>query len=443
MNPLDEVFNTKSIAVVGASQNPEKTGHIILKNIKEGGFSGKIYPINPKGEEILGIKCYPSLAEVVGRVDVAVIVVPAKFVPGVMEEAGKKKVKGAVVISGGFSEIGNEKLQQEVVRIAAAYGVRVIGPNCQGFNYTPNRLCASWPLVKKQGPIAVISQSGTVGATVEMWAEEDEIGISSFVALGNKCDVSEIDLIEFFSEDPNTKVISLYIEGVSDGRRFMDTVTRARRKKPVVVLKPGKTQKGMRAVQSHTHSIAGKDEIFDAVCKQTGIVRAKDITGLYDYSKALGFLKKPAGNRLLVITSSGGCGIIATDTAEEGGIDVIDLSDGLKKNLAAALPSQCVVANPLDLTGDTPAERYRESVEIALADGNIDAFLLIFGDPIPGAFEVVKHLKDRTDKPIVVSYLGGGDIEREEVKRLHRGGIPVFQTPERAVRAFDILLSSL
>ncbi|MBN2322247.1 MAG: CoA-binding protein [Spirochaetes bacterium] len=443
MNPLDAVFNAKSVAVVGASQNPEKTGHIILRNIIDGGFGGEIYPINPKGEEILGARCYSTLSEVDGEIDVVVIVVPAKFVPGVMEEAGKKRVKGAVVISGGFSEIGNEELQEEVVRIAAEHGVRVIGPNCQGFNYTPNHLCASWPLVRKQGPIAVISQSGTVGATLEMWAEDDEIGISSFVALGNKCDVSETDLIEFFAEDPNTKVISLYIEGVKDGRVFMDTVTRARRKKPIVVLKPGKTHKGMRAVQSHTHSIAGKDEIFDAVCKQTGIVRANDITELYDYSKALGFLKKPAGNRLLIVTSSGGCGIIATDTAEEGGIDIVGLSDGLKKSLTEALPSQCVVQNPLDLTGDTPAERYKESVEIALAEGKIDAFLLIFGDPIPGACEVVKDLKSRTKKPIVVSYLGGGEIEREEGKRLHQNGTPVFQTPERAVRALCVLLSSL
>jgi acetyl coenzyme A synthetase (ADP forming)-like protein len=443
MNSLESFFNAKSIAVVGASTSPEKTGHIILKNIIDGGFCGEIYPINPKGDEILGLQCHPSLTSVRGAIDVVVIVVPAKFVPDVMKEAGKKKVKGAVVISGGFSEIGNEELQQEILQIAKSYGIRVIGPNCQGYNYTPNRLCASWPLVQQQGPIAVISQSGTVGATIEMWAEEESIGISSFVALGNKGDVSEIDLIDFFKEDPNTKVISLYIEGVKDGKRFMETVKAAKQKKPIVVLKPGKTQKGMKAVQSHTHSIAGKDEVFDAVCRQTGMVRARDITELYDYSKALGFLHKPHGNRLLIITSSGGCGIIATDMAEEGGIDIVGLSEGLKEKLGAALPPQCVISNPLDLTGDTPAGRYRESVEIAASDDSIDTFLLIFGDPIPGAYEVVKELRESTNKEIIVSYLGGGAVEKEEVQKLHLHGIPVFPTPERAVGALKVLKSSL
>jgi acetyl coenzyme A synthetase (ADP forming)-like protein len=442
MNSISSIFKAKSVAVVGASTNPEKTGHIILKNIIDGGFRGKIYPINPKGEKILGLSCHPSLTAVRGPIDVVVIVVPAKFVPDVMDDAGKKRVKGAVVISGGFSEIGNEELQEEVLQIAQSHGIRVIGPNCQGFNYTPNRLCASWPLVKRGGPIAVISQSGTIGATLEMWAEEESIGISSFVAMGNKADVSEIDLIDFFKEDPDTKVISLYIEGVKNGKQFMETVRAAKQKKPIVVLKPGKTQKGMKAVQSHTHSIAGKDEIFDAVCRQLGVVRARDITELYDYSKALGFLHRPAGNRLLVITSSGGCGIIATDVAEEGGIDIVGVDNELKQKLTAALPAQCVVSNPLDLTGDTPARRYRESVDIAAPYDYIDAFLLIFGDPIPGAFEVVKEIQESTDKQIVVSYLGGGGVETDEVRKLHRHGVPVFPTPERAVGALKVLLSS-
>ncbi|MBN1837609.1 MAG: CoA-binding protein [Spirochaetales bacterium] len=440
MKPLESVFNARSVAVVGASANPEKTGHVILKNIIDGGFAGRIYPVNPGAEEILGLPCHPSLEAIEGPVDLAVIVVPAKFVPDVMLEAGRKKVPGAVVISGGFGETGNQELETRVLEAARQYGIRVIGPNCQGFNYTPNRLCASWPLVTRGGPIAVISQSGTVGAAIEMWAQAAEIGISGFVALGNKADVNEIDLIDLFGEDPNTRVISLYIEGVRDGRRFMESVRSARQRKPIVVLKPGTTGKGARAVQSHTRSIAGRDEIFEAVSRQLGMTRARSITELFDYSLALGFLNKPKGNRTLIVTSSGGSGILATDAAEQSGIEVVDLPSGLAAELKEALPPQCVVANPLDLTGDATADRYRTATEIALRDDSIDSVLLIFGDPIPGACEVVNELKAKSDKQIIVAYLGGGEIEEQEKLKLHRSGTPVFPTPERAVAALKVLI---
>ncbi len=439
MNSLHSLFKAGSVAVVGASTNPEKTGHIILKNIVDGGFSGHLYPINPKAESILDLTCYPDLSAVPTEVDVVVIVIPAKFVPGVMEEAGEKGVKGAVIISGGFSEIGNKDLQEEVVEIARRHGIRVIGPNCQGFNYTPNKLCASWPLVRAAGPIAVISQSGTIGAAIAMLAEDEGIGITGFVALGNRCDVNETDLIDFFCDDPNTKVITLYIEGVKDGPLFMKTIREKAGTKPIVILKPGKTEKGRRAIGSHTNSIAGKDEIFGAVCRQLEITRANDIPELYDYSKALGFLKRPEGNRLLVVTSSGGCGIMATDVAEQGGLSMVALSDQLKLRLTEALPPNCVISNPLDLTGDAPAGRFRDAVEIAAADAGIDCFLLIFGDPIAGACEVVQGLKKKTGKEIMVTYIGGGDIEKEEVLKMHQVGIPVFPTPERAVKALIVL----
>ena len=438
MSSLQSLFNARSVAVVGASENPAKFGNIILKNIIDGGYRGDIYPINPRSDAILGLTCYKSLSAVPDEIDVAVIVVPAKIVPAVMAEAGEKNVKGAVIISGGFREIGNDELESEVIEIAEKHRIRVIGPNCQGFNYTPNKLCASWPLIKTSGPIAVISQSGTIGAAMEMWAESENLGISGFVALGNKSDVSEIDLIDFFAADPGTKVISLYIEGVKDGSAFMKTVRNAVGTKPIVILKPGRTEKGRRAAESHTSSIAGKDEIFDAVCRQLGIIRANDITELYDFSKALSFLKKPDGNNMLVITSSGGCGILATDTAEENGINIVDLSDAVKKELKEILPEPCVISNPLDLTGDAPAERFKETVKVAAKDDNIDFFLLIFGDPIPGAFEVVKELRQEYSKEIVVCCLGGGEIEKEEVQKMNKHGITVFPTPERAVNAVKV-----
>jgi acetyl coenzyme A synthetase (ADP forming)-like protein len=438
---IESFFDARSVAVVGASTNPDKTGHIILKNIIEGGFEGSIYPVNPNAGEILGLPAHASLTAIDDPIDIIVIVVPSKFVPDVMEEAGKKGVSGAVVISGGFGETGNDELEKRTVDIAAQYGIRIIGPNCQGFNYTPNRLCASWPLVTKSGPIAIISQSGTVGAAIEMWAEEAEIGISAFVALGNKADVNETDLIDLFKEDPNTKVIALYIEGVREGKRFMASIRAAREKKPIVVLKPGTTQKGARAVQSHTRSIAGRDEIFEAVCRQLGIVRAKSITELFDYSLALSFLRQPKGNNVLIVTSSGGSGIIATDAAEQNGIEVMDLPSPLAAELKDALPPQCVVANPLDLTGDATAERYRVAANIAVRYESIDSIILIFGDPIKGACEVVNEIKEKTEKQIIVAYLGGGQIEEQEKLKLHRTGTPVFPTPDRAVAALKVLQS--
>jgi acyl-CoA synthetase (NDP forming) len=442
MGTLDAIFNAQSVAVVGASASTDKTGHIILKNILDGGFAGSVYPVNPKAETILGLKCYPSLSAIPGELDLVVVVVPAKFVPGLIDEGGRKGIKGAVVISGGFGEIGNGELEKELSAAATRHGVRVFGPNCQGFNYTPNRLCASWPLVKSGGPIAVISQSGTVGAAMEMWAEQEQIGVSGFVALGNKCDVSEIDLVEFFAGDPNTRSIALYIEGIRDGQGFMKLMRSVGGRKPVVVLKPGKTEKGKKAVASHTHSIAGSDEVFQGVCRQLRITRASDITEFYDFSKALAYLKRPKGRTMLVVTSSGGSGILATDTAEQCGIDVAALDDRTKEELRKVLPGTCVIGNPLDLTGDTDAKRYRTAVETAARTSGADFFFLIFGDPIPGAAEIVQELRASIPQEIVVCYLGGGETETTEVRKMHRSGIPVFPTPERGVRAVGALLAS-
>ncbi len=440
MNAVKAMLNARSVAVVGASANVEKTGYTVLKNIIDGGYTGKIYPINPKAESILNIKCYSSIEAIPENIDLVVVIVPAPAVPDVMRQAGEKGARGAVIISGGFRETGNVELEAEVMGIAEQYGIAVIGPNCQGFNYTPNKLCASWPLITAKGPMAVISQSGTIGAAMEMWAAEEGIGISAFVALGNKSGVGEIELLEYFGDDPDTNVIALNVEGVKDGKRFMEVAKAVSRKKPVIVLKPGRTVKGRQAAESHTKSIAGSDAVFDAVCKQVGIIRAEGITELYDDTKALGFLKKPAGNRMLVITSSGGSGILATDVAEGCNIDVVPLSPETKTALKEILPSQCVVSNPLDLTGDATADRYEKALSVAALDEGLDFFLVIFGDPIPGAFEVVENLKKITDKPVIVAYLGGGDVEKEEVAKMHLAGTPAYATPERAVRSIGALL---
>ncbi len=442
MGTLHDVFNARSVAVVGASASPDKTGHTILRNIIDGGYAGSIYPVNPKAETILGLKCYPTLTAIPGSLDLVVIVVPAKFVPDLIDEGGRKGVKAAVVISGGFGEIGNVDLENQLKAAAARHGVRVIGPNCQGFNYTPNKLCATWPLVKSGGSIAVISQSGTVAAAMAMWAAQEDLGVSGVVALGNKCDVSELDLVEYFADDPNTRSIALYIEGIRDGQAFMKLMRSVGGRKPVVILKPGRTEKGKKAVASHTHSIAGSDEVFQGVCRQLRLARASDVTELYDFTKAFGSLQRPGGPKMLVVTSSGGSGILATDTAEQCGIDVAALDDRTKEELKKVLPGNCVIGNPLDLTGDADAARYRTAVETAARTSGADFFFLIFGDPIPGAAEIVQGLRATIPQEIVVCYLGGGETEAIEVRKMHRGGIPVFPTPERGVKAVGALLAS-
>lgn len=435
------MFKAKSVAIVGASTNPEKTGHIIMKNIIEGGYKGQIYPINPNSSKILGLQCYPSLLEVpVEEIDLVIIVVPARFVSGILEEAAQKRVSAAVIISGGFREAGNDELEASVVETARKYGIRFIGPNCQGITYTPNNLCAAWPLMKSKGNMAIISQSGTVGAAFAGWAEEDNLGLSSFVSLGNKSDIDEIELIRYFSLDNWTKVIGIYLEGVKDGQTFMEISRKVVSKKPIVVVRPGRTEKGSKAAQSHTKSIAGDYKIFDAACKQVGVIKADTVYELYDFSKIFSLSKIPQGNNCLIITSSGGSGILATDVAEKNNVNIVALKEETKDSLARILPSHCIIGNPLDLTGDTNAERYYEVVKKLKDVEYIDIVLLIFGDPIPNAADFVKRMKDEVSQEIVACYIGGGDIQAKEVVNLHQAGIPTFPTPERAMRAISALV---
>lgn len=427
---LAPLFRPRNVAVIGASSNPEKMGFQIFRNMMEAGFSGEILPVNPKGETILGIPSVRSAADLPEGMDLAVVIIPARHVPGTILDLGARKVRAAIVITGGFAESGDEgaALQEEMTRNASRCGIRLVGPNCQGINYPYHGLCASWPLITRRGEIAMVSQSGTVGAALADWASEERIGFSAFVSMGNRADVDESDLIGFFADDPNTKVVSLYIEGVKDAGKFLAAVQRC--EKPVVIFKAGWTERGRKAAESHTRSLAGKDEIYDAVFRQYGVYRASTLEELYDYSKALAYLPAPGGPRMLIVTSSGGSAIIATDVAEEEGFRVTPLPPGLAARLREILPAHCIVGNPLDLTGDTDAARYAKVLEAS--EGEYDVVMTIFGDPIPGASGVIRP--GRCD---LVAYLGGADVEREERVKLHERKIAVFPTPERAVKALS------
>ncbi len=429
-SPLDPLFRPRSIAVIGASSNPEKMGHQIFRNLIEAGFGGEILPVNPKGETILGIPSVRSTADLPDGMDLAVVIIPARLVPGTILDLGARKVRSAIVITGGFAEAGEAgaALQEEMVNNASRTGIRLVGPNCQGINYPYHGLCASWPLITRRGDIALVSQSGTVGAALADWASEERLGFSAFVSMGNRADVDESDLIGFFADDPNTKVVALYIEGVKDASKFLSAVKRC--EKPIVIFKAGRTERGRMAAESHTRSLAGRDEIYDAVFRQHGVYRAATLEELYDYAKVLAYLPAPAGPRMLIVTSSGGSAIIATDVAEEEGFRVAPLPETLSGSLREILPAHCIVGNPLDLTGDTDAARYGKVLE---ASGDqYDVVMTIFGDPIPGASEVVRP--GRCD---LVAYLGGADVEREERLKMHEKRIAVFPTPERAVKALS------
>lgn len=421
--------------MIGASREPGKLGHEILRNIVEAGFRGKLYPINPKADEILGLKCHPSIKDVPENVDLAVVTVPARFVPGVISDCGEKGVGAAIVISGGFKETGGAgmELERQLVEVAQGAGIRVVGPNCQGVNSAYAGLCASWPLIRAKGPISVISQSGTILAALGCWAEDEGIGVSKLVALGNKSDVDETELLEYLTDDATTKVIALYIEGVRDGRKFMEVARTAVGKKPVAVLKGGRTAKGAEAVLSHTRSLTGTDAVFDAAFKQAGIIRAAGVEELYDLCKGFALLPPPDGKNIVIITSSGGCGILATDACEEAGLNVVELPAWVKDALKEKLPPECILRNPLDLTGSATSQMYDEALAALGAAEGVHSILVIVGDPMPGIAEVItKHFKQ--GKTLVPVMLGGGEIEAVERAKLRSNGIPVYQSQTRAAR---------
>jgi len=436
---IKAIFEPDSIAIVGASRDPEKVGYLILKNLVESGFKGKLYPVNPKVQEILDLRTYSSVEEISEPVDLVVVVVPAAIVPEVLRQCGRKKVKSAVVISGGFRESGKEgeELEKTLTQIVKETGIRLVGPNCIGVD-NPHVGMSMWVGVKKKGPIGIVTQSGLVGTALECWAEKEGIGISKCISLGNKIDVDEVDLLRYLADDADTKVIAVYVEGVGDGRRFMEVASEVSRKKPILALKGGRTKLGIRAASSHTRSLSGRSEIYEAAFRKSGILSVNSLEELYDFSKALSFLPLPKGRGALIVTSSGGAGILASDLADKLGLELPSISESAEKRLRQLLPSHCVFSNPFDVT-TTTSEAFQLVMEENLNDDNISAFMPIFADPLPRAAEAVKKIVEKTDKPVVVCYVGGAEVEEAEKAKMHSMGIPVFSSPERAAAALHAL----
>ncbi|MEM1606602.1 MAG: acetate--CoA ligase [Candidatus Bathyarchaeia archaeon] len=435
---LNAFFNPRSIAVIGASRDPSKVGHRVFRNIVEAGFKGALYPVNPNADEILGFKCYRSIREVPGEVDLAVIVVPAKTVPSVIEECGLKGVKGVTVISAGFSETGREgaQLEREVVNICRKYGMRMQGPNCLGIISVQSRVNASFaPSMPLPGNIAFVSQSGALGSAILNWAIRNEIGFTKFISLGNEADLNEADFIEALGEDEDTKVIGLYIEGVKEGERFIEVARRVTRKKPIIAIKAGTTSAGIKAVSSHTGSLAGSETAFSAAFKKAGIIRVNTLEDLFNLVIAFSLQPIPRGRKVLIVTNGGGPGILAADACEKMGLDLPLLEREIIEGLQRHMPPHASLGNPLDVLGDAGESRYRLALEAGLKSENIDGIIVILTPqavtPCEEIAEAVVETGKTSSKPIIASFMGLEDSSTA-IKALKKGRIPNYAFPESA-----------
>jgi len=431
---MDFFFYPSSVAVFGSFKKGA-IAYEILKNIVEGGFKGEIIPVNPKGGEVeVAGKKLKISKKLEKDVDVAIIAIPAKLVPSLIEEIGNK-IKGAVVISAGFSEIGNAELERELVEKAREKGVRIIGPNCAGIFGVHAEFFGSFEVRVKKGGLALISQSGAFGGAALAMGNEEGIGFSAFVSYGNAADLTESDFLRYFADDENTKVIALYIEGVKDGKKFVEALKYATSKKPVIILKAGKSKSGSKAAQSHTGSLAGSYEIYKGVFMQFGAIEVEEMEELFDAAKAFEMYES-GGKRITIITNSGGPGVLATDKAEKLGLEIAKLEEETIEELKKFLPPQCSTKNPVDLIADADYERYKKAIEVVCKDKNVDSLLVICVPPIfMPSEEIAKAIIDaKCNKPIAVNFMAG-ELVKEGVKLLNVHGLKNFSTPERAAKA--------
>lgn len=451
---LEPFFKPKSIAVIGASRSPEKIGYQLLRSLIIAGYNGRIYPVNPNANEILGLKSYPNIMSIPDQIDLAVISIPARNVPEVMREIGERGVKCVIVISGGFKEVGEEGavLEEEVKEVAKSYDVRLMGPNCIGV-YDPYHnidtlfLPRERALRPKRGNIAFISQSGAMGVAFLDWLTMEDIGLSCFISYGNKADVDETDLLEYLMNDENTKVIAMYIEEITNGKRFLNIAMEASKIKPIVAIKAGRTFEGARAVSSHTGALAGREEIIDAAFKKAGIVRAYDTHELFDYARALATGRVAYEDRIAIITDGGGAGVMATDKLTDNargvGLKLAKLKDETINELKKHIPPFAIPHNPVDLTGSVTPEMYRSVIEIVARDENVDGIMTIVLIHPPGMNEkVVDEIEEvykATCKPILIAATGGAPTQRI-LKMFQERGIPSYPEVERAVKAMKCLV---
>jgi len=464
-NELDYIFKPRSLAVIGASDTFRKWGFLMVERPLKTGFKGAIYPINPNKGEILGLPTYPSVSAVPGAIDLAVLTTPAETIPGLLRECVEKGIKGAVVISAGFAEVGEEGrgFEQAMVEVARSGGIRVVGPNCMGIWSAAGQLSLCFPHAPKAGPIAFISQSGTFGVAMAQVASTKGYGLSKFISIGNQADLEVSDYLEYLAADEATKVIVLYLEGLKDGRRFFEIARQVVKKKPIIVYKGGRSTAGARATMSHTASLAGSERIFESMCKQVGLLQVRESFHLFEMAEALVGLPLAAGNRVAIL-GSGGQGVVGTDACSALGLELPELDADTASSISALLPAHAPVAkNPIDFAGSSrTAIQEAEIIEKLLKLDYIDGVI----SNVPVSPQIwdrslkIDRNSDSLPKPIQVA-LDGAQVYASLPKKynkplmclrfvrlehdvmediLREGGIPIYDTPEQCARAMYALV---
>ena len=444
---LDYILKPRSVAVIGASRHPGKIGYMVVKNLIDGGYKGRIYPVNPNANEILGLKCYPSIKDIPDEVDLAVIVVPAPIVKSVIKDCAEKGVKGVVVITSGFSEVGNREEEDEIVRICREHKIPLIGPNVVGVLSNKAKLNASFaPTLPFPGKIALISQSGALIIGLIGWTWLHRVGLSTIISIGNKADVDFSELILYFAErDPATNCVTIYMEGTDAGREFVEACKRAAKKIPIVVLKAGFSKRGELATMSHTGSMAGSARIYGAAFKQAYVIQAKNLEDLYDRALALSLQPPMKNDLVVVVTNGGGAGVLATDAAEKYGIPLQDLPSDLTEKLKKYMPPFGSTKNPVDLTGMANEAWYYGAVTEALRHPAVGGVVVIYchtaiTNPMKIAETIAKAGKvaKEVNKPLVACLIGGEEVEKAS-NWLKEMGIPTYPIPDRAMSAMGAL----
>ncbi|MCD9119778.1 acetate--CoA ligase family protein [Cupriavidus sp. UGS-1] len=432
---MNRIMRPDTVAVIGASSEDGKIGNSVMKNLINGGYQGKIYPIHPKAEEIMGMTAYKSVLDVPGEIDVAVFAIPAKLVAQALEEVGRKGIPGAVLIPSGFAETGNVEGQEEIVAIARKHNIRLMGPNIYGFYYTPKNLCATFctPYDVK-GKAALSSQSGGIGMAIIGFSRSARMGVSAIVGLGNKSDIDEDDLLTFFEQDDETEIIAQHCEDLKDGRAFAEAARRVSKVKPVVVLKAGRTSLGARAASSHTGALAGDDRIYEDVFKQCGVIRARSLRDLLEFARGIPKLPTPKGENVVIITGAGGSGVLLSDACVDNGLSLMTMPEDLDAAFRKFIPPFGAAGNPVDITGGEPPTTYRNTIKLGLEDPRIHAIILGYWHTIitpPMVFaKLVVEVKEEMaargiEKPIVASLAGDVQVE-EAAEYLYQHGVPAY-----------------
>ena len=439
---LKNFFSAQSIALIGVSKDPKKVGHVILRNFVDGEYRGKVFVVNPNADEILGRKSYKSVLDIPAPVELAIIAVPAELVPKVVGECGKKKIRHAIIVTAGFKEVGNHKLDQKLELALKKNKILALGPNCLGafdaYTKMDSLFLPRYRLQRpKEGGVSFVCQSGAVGSAILDYATDKGYKFSKFASYGNAMNLDESDLLEFMGNDPNTKVICLYVEAVKDGKKFIKVAKEVSKKKPIIAIKGGKTEEGSKAALSHTGSMAGSAAIYSSVFRQCNVIEASSLGEMFDIAKMFEICALPMGRRVQVITNGGGYGILSTDAIVSSGLKMAQMSAETLKDLRKQMPS-ITTANPMDLLGDATTERYKIAMNAALKDYSVDIVLMIVLYQTPlvttDIVDVIVETNDLCRKPIACVSTGGEFTETLK-KSLESNGIPCYNFPEDAVRA--------